>query len=311
MKHIFRHLLLWTLLFSVLLTFSACSSTFPLPKDTSPVLKIPYDRLDVDWDKAISDAIAEFCESRSVIDINIEKEDDALFFTLVRYYDPGNLDSSDNYFPPYSALIDANNLLRILNQKAKEQDDRISDSGLFSYGGIYDVMDVSFTARSKKTQTKVIDDTLTAGEHRKRGLIIKTTPISVDLFETGYMFSDCVADLYNSKFSRPSFIGGLGVAVNPFFDDYPLCNISIHLKEEEINEKNIQAAASYGEKLLRTFNRFCQKQDPRIANPSDKSYGGAFDAFGICLSVDYEDNVYYKMEFKPGEYGKIQDYRVE
>ena len=311
-------------LLSFALVLSSCAFTspeneFPLPEDTSPVLKVPYDQLQVDWDKAIEDAITAFHAINEMAYVEIQKTDDSFDFYAPFW-------SMEGYGISYTALYEANILLRALNDAAAQQDNRISKADVFSYGSIYDVFTVHF--QSGKDKIVYINDTLFPGEHRTRGLKLLTAPVSADLHYKSlepvvYATLQSNTDSILSSVHFFSLCDGLKVWDSDLDkeiwtpENKIFWELSLTFKKGTARE----AMRAYSEKVLRTLNAICKRQDPSIPEPDESSYGGIFEHIELQFSVStLEDpetdppirRYYYKGLHTPDDPPfQLSDYEVD
>ena len=308
MKRLWKTSFLFVLALTMILPLSGCNfGSSPIP-DPPPKLSIPLNKLNVDWDKAVADAL----------DASIYTSDDQDILLTFSEYDDISLSVSDHtiacnvdiaFSSPSSAYRKISYLLRALNAAAKEQDDRITESDLFTYGGLYDVADLQVKITSE--QGVYIDDTLPAGEHRRRGLRLSGDNLSVEW----YACADRFRELYPSDYD-PTITGA---AIVPYVssdegnEKAPILALSIGV----LPGTSQQEAKEAGLKAMETFNQLCQRFDPSISDFSYSEYGGVYDYIFMAIKIVELDvsadillddkNTFYLMWLEPGEYENLDD----
>ena len=306
MKRLWKTSFLFVLALTMILPLSGCNlGASPIP-DPPPKLSIPLNKLNVDWDKAIADAL----------DASIYTSDDQDILLTFSEYDDISISVSDHtiacnvdiaFSSPSSAYRKISYLLRALNAAAKEQDDRIPESDLFTYGGLYDVADLQVKATSE--QGVYIDDTLPAGEHRRRGLRLSGDNLSVEW----YACADRFRELYPSDYD-PTITGAV-ISPYTYKDEVPIVTLLIGV----LPGTSQQEAKEAGLKAMETLNQLCQRFDPSIPDFSYSEYGGVYDhifsLIGVIELDTSEDildsdllNALYYMWLEPGECKDLDDY---
>ncbi len=300
-------LLLSLLLCTFILPLSGCNlGASPIP-DPPPKLSIPLNKLNVDWDKAVADALDASIHTSSDdqdILVTFSKYDD-ISITVSDHTITCNVDIA--FSSPSSVYRKISYLLRALNAAAKEQDDRITESDLFTYGGLYDVADLQVKITSE--QGVYIDDTLPAGEHRRRGLRLSGDNLSVEW----YACADRFRELYSSDYD--SIITDAIISPYTYKDEVPIVTLLIGVLPGTSQQKAKEA----GLKAMKTLNQLCQRFDPSIPDFSYSEYGGVYDhvfsLIGVIELDTSEDilesdllNALYYMWLEPGECKDLDDH---
>ena len=307
----FLSLLLSLLLCIFILPLSGCNnSSSPIAKPPSK-FTIPFNKLNVDWDKAIEETIKK---------VNIAaNNDDELIFSLSN----ADIDVSDNditcnitinsYDNSYFALHTMNYILRVLNSSAKEQDDRIVDYDDNTYGGIYDIADLQVKMYGKNGDV-FIDDHLSAGEHRQRGLHCTGDMLSVDWSRVG----NTVRQLYSSNYDKNIFAAQFMFFAKDFDKKEDANSVCLMLVVKKgLGNQDLKSTTL---EFMSTVNQICQRQDPSIVDFSTSSYGGIYNDNNLLLLVmesedgnlGYDDEMpditRYCMLLEPGKYEDLDNH---
>ena len=299
MKRLWKTSFLFVLALTMILPLSGCNfGSSPIP-DPPPKLSIPLNKLNVDWDKAIADAIEK-------VNAAVENDSEAIF-------SPSNIDvivseksiifdvEMGYYNNSYLMLCTMNYILRALNSSAKEQDNRIIDYDHNTYGGIYDIADLQVKMYGKDGEV-FIDDTLSAGEHRKRGLHLLGNFPSVDWSKCEIQIKELYLSGYNPDILAVQF------AHFSNRNDENLIVLRVAAKKG-LSQQRVKAATLA---VMDTFSQLCQRQDPSITNFSEDSYDGiysyaslflwVFEAESLENAALTKDSTRYYMWLQPGEY---------
>lgn len=292
-------------------TFSS-RSEFPLPKDSTPVFKVSYNKLHVDWDQAIADAyeiMGRLYDGDKPKELTVQVEKDQI---IVNY--PGfSTESPFHFFEAYSTLNFSNDLLRSLNEAASQQDDRIPAAEAPLLGGIYDVFRLRVTMGDPSAP--FIDDTLAAGEHRTRGLHLLNVPVSIDVFfpKAQAVIEAPLQALVEKEPILEHVFLSLSMDYDNDIDGIYIKQLQLYVSvfcAEGTDQKEILECS---EKILRTINRLCQRQDPTIADPDENSYGGIYDYASLIFVAGGADHtIYYDGTHNPEDPPfRVEDFLVK
>ena len=293
----------------MILPLSGCNfGSSPIP-DPPPKLSIPLNKLNVDWDKAVADAL-------KMVDVAVENGD--LLFSLtdadihVSDSDVVCNTTIDCYSNSSFVLRTMNYFLRALNSSAKGQDGRITDYDDNTYGGIYDVANLQIKTFSMDDDV-FIDDTLAAGEHRQRGLRLSGKWLSIDMNVCYNQFRELYLSEYDPNVLNVNFLYmESDIEGNPILFSLKIA-VQSGMDQQKIKETTLN--------VLNTFNQLCQRQDSSLSDFTPSSYGGIYDHCAMILQVYEvdgpenmdsitEEDIYYDLWLDPGEYkdlnGKIK-----
>lgn len=325
----FLSLLLSLLLCIFILPLSGCTKTSAhVEFDEPPVFDIPPEQLTVDWEKAFQNAFQAFSSSEEYdYSFSLPSLNGSYLFQDSPTGQPCLRLSMD--IPILSQFLDeafgpigknsellslCSLLLKELNLAAQQQDSRITDAGSLTYGGIYDVLDLVLTVSSDGTT--LLEDTLKAGEQRKRFLLSDNAALCVQEKVTSQLLCDYfTADRFPKLHS---FSASLVTDTKIGDEIQPAMFFAYMYLEDGSSDRELQ---QYSEELLCVFQQICQRQDPRLAEASATSYGGAFDSIQMMVltgihsptseQADQDGNVsYYRLYMAPGKYKSLEECKL-
>ena len=295
-------LLLSLLLLSLLLPLSGCGSnslSVQIPEDTSKELTLSPAKLNVDWDKAVKDALYS-CEQLltsdsdylfwSIQDAQVHIDDTSIVFDITLY----DLDSI-NYIDSICLFM------RTLNEAAMLQDKRIPSYGEFSMGGIYDVFETTIAAYTSDNKTDpdswYINDVLAPGEHRKR----LPQPLDGSHAIPFHLLCSQLSSIFNTD-SYPYLTEDLDPSVYSEAVNIKNSSDSIEINfliytEGLVSQKEF---SSFCKTVLKTTSQLANRWNSQFKAPNGSYYGDFLKDYAVFFFA-IADDIIALAESLPGE----------